>query len=103
LRKELLQLKGIGEETADSILLYVAGKPVFVVDTYTKRVLTRMGIVDKKTSYLKIKKIIERSLSSDLKHYKESRALFVELGKRFCRTSPKCNDCPLESVCQKHI
>ena len=99
LRKELLQLKGIGEETADSILLYAAGKPVFVVDAYTKRVLTRIGIVDKKTSYLKIKEIIERSLSSDLKHYKELRALFVELGKRFCRTSPKCNDCPLESVC----
>lgn len=103
LREELLQLKGIGEETAESILLYAAGKPVFVVDAYTKRILIRMKIVRKESSYLEIKKIIEKELPLDLKAYKELRALFVELGKNFCRTSPQCNGCPLESVCQKYI
>ena len=103
LRKELLRLKGIGEETADSILLYAAKKLVFVVDAYTKRILTRLGIIKKGTSCSEIKKMIWRELPVDLKTYKELRALFVELGKRFCKATPQCDGCPLESVCQKHI
>lgn len=103
LREELLRLKGIGEETADSILLYAAQKPVFVVDLYTKRILERLGIVKKGSSFSEIKAIIEKELPPDLKIYKELRALFVELGKRYCRPKPYCNNCPLESVCQKHI
>lgn len=103
LREELLQLKGIGEETADSILLYAAEKPVFVVDAYTKRILTRMRAVTHVASYSKIKKLIEESLSSNIRVYKELRALFVELGKNFCKVKPQCKGCPLESVCQKYI
>ena len=103
LRKELLQLKGIGEETTDSILLYAAGKPVFVIDAYTKRILTRLGIARKEASCSEIKEMIESELPLDLKTYKELRALFVVLGKKFCKTTPRCNGCPLESICQKHI
>jgi endonuclease-3 related protein len=103
LRKELLQLKGIGEETADSILLYAAQKPVFVVDVYTRRILERMGAVAKGSSSSEIKTIAEKQLPPDLKTYKELRALFVEVGKRFCKVKPHCEGCPLESVCQKRI
>ena len=103
LREELLQIKGIGEETANSILLYVAERPVFVVDVYTKRILVRIGIVNQRSSFSEIKKLIEKELPSDLKTYKELRALFVELGKNFCKTKPQCKNCPLKSVCQKRI
>jgi len=103
LREELLQIKGIGEETADSILLYAADRPVFVVDAYTQRILVRLGIVTRKSSFSEIKKLIESELLPDLKMYKELRALFVELGKNFCKTVPNCQNCPLGSVCQKRI
>lgn len=103
LKQELLQLKGIGEETANSILLYAAGKPVFVVDVYTKRILTRMGIVRRETSCSEIKKLVEKDLPLNLMIYKELRALFVELGKSFCKIKPRCKECPLESVCQRCI
>ena len=103
LREEFLRLKGIGEETADSILLYAAEKPVFVVDAYTKRILERMGVVNEKTELSGIKKMIEEEITPDLKTYKELRALFVELGKKFCKTKPQCDNCPLESVCPKYV
>lgn len=103
LRRELLQITGIGPETADSILLYAAEKPVFVIDVYTERILERIGVVNKNAELSEIKKLIEKEIPPDLKTYKELRALFVELGKKFCKTKPQCNSCPLESVCLKHI
>lgn len=103
LREDLLQITGIGPETADSILLFAAEKPVFVVDTYTKRALVRVGVISKEIESLAIKNLVRKEMPPDLKTHKELRALFVELGKKFCKTKPQCNSCPLESICQKHI
>jgi endonuclease-3 related protein len=102
LRKELLRIQGIGPESADSILLYAAEKPIFVVDTYTKRLLVRMGIIRKDTKYSEIKDLIQREIKPNLKLYKELRALFVETGKQFCRVQPLCDKCPLNRFCQKN-
>ncbi|MCD6225523.1 hypothetical protein J7J95_00360 [bacterium] len=101
LRKELLGIKGIGEESADSILLFAAEKPVFVVDAYTKRIFVRLGIVQEKASYSQIKEKVEKEIPPSLKDYKELRALLVLLGKKYCKTVPRCQECPLASGCPR--
>ncbi len=98
LRKKLLSVKGIGYETADSILLYACEKPFFVVDAYTKRALRRLEMIDT-DNYEKIRTFFEDSLPRDLSLYKEFHALLVELGKRYCRTKLICQDCPLNNIC----
>jgi len=95
LRSCLLQIKGIGPETADSILLYALQKPVFVVDAYTKRILSRHGVVDNSTDYQSIQQIFQESLPRDHKLYNEYHALIVRVGKTFCRKKPLCERCPL--------
>jgi endonuclease-3 related protein len=95
LREKILMVKGVGPETADSILLYAAGKPIFVVDAYTRRVLSRHGIIDG-ASYGEIQDLLMRSLPSDVSLFKEYHALFVRLAKTFCKTEPLCTGCPLE-------
>ena len=96
LRKELLSIHGIGEETADSILLYALDKPFFVVDTYTRRILTRQGVIKGREPYSEIQRLFMESLPADVELYKEYHALLVELGKRYCKTrSPLCLECPL--------
>ncbi len=100
-REELLSIKGIGKETADSILLYAGNKLVFVVDAYTFRILTRLGIWKEKFSYEKIREFVEAKLPKDLEIYKETHALFVELGKNFCKKRPACESCPLNRICKK--
>ncbi len=99
LREKLLGIKGIGKETADSILLYGLKKESFVVDNYTKRILKRHGIIYGKEGYDEIKEIFENSLPRDLKTYQIYHALFVELGKTFCKKIPYCKGCPLEDFC----
>lgn len=99
-RGELLKLKGIGVETADSILLYAFGKPYFVVDAYTKRVFKRLGFLKGRESYEEIREMFEENLPRDRELYKEFHALIVELGKRFCRKEPKCSGCPLNGRCK---
>lgn len=96
LRKELLSWKGIGAETADSILLYAARRPVFVVDAYTKRFLSRHGICEKKASYDSVAKLFTDNLPEDVQLYNEYHALIVKLGKEHCNTKPRCEGCPLE-------
>ncbi len=96
LRKELLSWKGIGPETADSILLYAAKRPVFVVDAYTKRFLSRHGWCDKKASYDSVAKLFTDNLPKDVQLYNEYHALVVRLCKEHCNTKPKCEGCPLE-------
>ncbi len=96
LRKELLSWKGIGAETADSILLYAAERPVFVVDAYTKRFLSRHGWCDEKASYDSVAKLFTDQLPEDVQLYNEYHALIVRLGKEHCNTKPKCEGCPLE-------
>lgn len=98
LREKLLTVKGIGHETADSILLYACDKLFFVVDTYTKRALRRLGMIET-DSYEQIRSFSENSLPRDLNLYKEFHALFVELGKRFCKAKPICEKCPLNDIC----
>jgi len=95
LRKKLLEVKGIGPETADSILLYSLRKPIFVVDAYTKRILWRHGLISEKASYEEIQKLFMDYLPSDKKLFNEYHALFVHLGKTLCKKIPKCNVCPL--------
>jgi endonuclease III related protein len=96
LREALLGVKGIGPETADAILLYAAGKPTFVVDTYTHRVLARHGWIGYDADYHEIKDYFESGLPRDVKLYNEYHALMVRVGKEFCRkTNPKCEACPL--------
>ncbi len=101
IRKELLQVKGIGEETADSILLYAGHMPSFVVDAYTKRVFSRLGgfEINDKTPYHKVKALFEENLPRDVKLFKEYHALIVRLAKEHCNTVPKCGGCPLAALC----
>ncbi len=126
LRAELLELNGVGPETADSILLYAGNHPVFVVDAYTRRVLLRHGIIHEKTGYEEIRSMIEQAISSSegeslvaknagsdprhpvsrmsssvrselAQHYNELHALIVRVGNHYCRAKPICEGCPLQS------
>ncbi len=99
LRSELLKVKGVGPETCDAILLYAGHKPSFVVDSYTKRLFHRLGLLDGKECYEEIRIIFMNSLPADVQVYNEYHAVIVEHCKRFCRKKPACSDCPLKSVC----
>jgi endonuclease-3 related protein len=99
LREQLLSVKGIGPETADSMVLYAAGKPVFVVDAYTHRILSRHGLLPEDADYFQIQEIFMDSLEEDTALFNEYHALLVQLGKDFCKKSkPQCGDCPLAGV-----
>jgi endonuclease-3 related protein len=98
LREELLSIKGIGPETADSILLYALDRPVFVVDAYTARIAARHYLIDAGAVYDEIKELFESHLPSDIKIFNEYHALLVRLGKEFCRPTPKCETCPLNHL-----
>jgi len=96
LRKQLLCVNGIGPETADSILLYALNKPVFVIDAYTKRILSRHRFIKEDSSYEETQNLFMKNLKNDIKLYNEYHALLVKLGKEFClKNKPKCNICPL--------
>jgi len=99
LRQKLLKVHGIGPETADSILLYALEKPVFVIDAYTKRVLSRHGIMASEKSYDELQELFHDSFKRDVRLYNEYHALFVRVGKTFCkRTKPLCEQCPLNDM-----
>ena len=96
LREELLAVHGVGPETADSILLYAGGLPVFVVDTYTHRVFARHGWIGFDADYHMIQDHFQSGLPEDVKLYNEYHALLVYLGKHYCRKKkPQCEQCPL--------
>ena len=98
LRQQLLQVHGIGPETADSILLYAGQHPVFVVDAYTRRILERHGLATGKESYEQIRALFDRSLPADPQLFNEYHALIVHTGKHFCRKQqPDCAHCPLRT------
>ncbi|MDI6916519.1 MAG: endonuclease III domain-containing protein [Thermoplasmatales archaeon] len=99
IRTELLSLNGIGNETADSILLYAGEKLKFVIDSYTVRMCERTGIKKVKT-YHQLQDFFEKNLPKDIELYKEFHALIVELGKNFCRKKPRCDECPLKNICK---
>jgi len=97
LRKEILSVKGIGPETADSILLYAGGLPVFVVDAYTKRIFSRQKLLSEEADYHQVQELFTRSLKRDVRLYNEYHALIVRLGKDFCKkTKPRCEVCPIK-------
>ena len=99
LRDELLNIKGMGPETADSILLYAGEKPVFVVDAYTKRIFSRHGFISEDADYKGVQSIFAKNLPINVKLYNEFHALIVELGKNLCRpTKPLCDICPLRRI-----
>lgn len=96
LRDKLLSVKGIGPETADSILLYGGGKPVFVIDAYTHRVLVRHGLIGEEADYGEMQEFFVDRLPEDAGLYNEYHALLVCLGKEFCKKrNPLCGQCPL--------
>jgi endonuclease-3 related protein len=101
LRKELLSWKGIGSETADSILLYAGGRPVFVIDAYTRRFLSRHGLCNEKASYNDLAQLFTNHLPNNAQLFNEYHALIVQLGKNHCKTKPKCTGCPLEKITLK--
>jgi len=96
LRAKLLDVRGIGPETADSILLYGLKKPIFVVDAYTRRILSRHGVLSEKATYDEIQRLFMSHLPIDERLFNEYHALFVHLGKTLCKKKPKCELCPLE-------
>ncbi|MCS7123634.1 MAG: endonuclease III domain-containing protein [Candidatus Aenigmarchaeota archaeon] len=99
LRKQLLSVNGIGKETADAIMLYAFDKLSFVVDGYTIRIFSRLGLINE-IGYERVKRIFETNLPKNVEIYKEYHALIVELGKNFCRKIPKCLYCPLKKRCK---
>ncbi len=95
LRNQLLTVKGIGLETADSILLYAFGKPTFVIDAYTRRFMSRHQMVPADIAYAPLQKIFLSHLNPDVQTFNEYHALIVQLGKSYCRSKPLCEGCPL--------
>ena len=101
-RTSLLSIKGIGPETADSILLYAASFPAFVIDSYTFRIFERLGLYTGKKNYHKLQKLITDYIDEDIEIYGDYHAQIVELGKNYCRKlKPICTSCPLLAVCPK--
>jgi len=99
LRKTLLAVRGVGPETADSILLYALGKPVFVVDAYTKRIAMRHNLCAEDDGYHELQAIFADALPGDVPLYNEYHALLVRVGKERCRPrKPLCSGCPLQDV-----
>ena len=103
LRKQLLAIYGIGEETADSIILYAAGKPIFVIDAYTRRILNRIGIVPHNNSYSTYQTLFMEGLSADTQLFNEYHALLVCHAKNVCRTLPLCQQCCLKDICKHYL
>jgi endonuclease-3 related protein len=99
LRLELLSIYGIGEETADDILVYAAGLPSFVIDTYTKRILRRLGQAPDTDRYATHQALFHENLRPDTPLFNEFHALFDRHAKDTCRRVPLCRDCCLMQLC----
>jgi len=100
LRRQLLSVWGIGEETADSMILYAAGKPIFVIDTYTRRIISRLGLAPADNNYAAYQYLFMDNLPPDAALFNEYHALLVSLGKNVCRSRPLCQQCCLQDMCK---
>ncbi len=100
LRQQLLSVYGIGQETADSIILYATGKPIFVIDAYTRRILNRIGLAPDGNGYAAYQALFMDNLTADAGLFNEYHALLVRLGKDVCRKKPLCLKCCLNGICQ---
>ncbi|MCK4293250.1 MAG: endonuclease III domain-containing protein [Planctomycetes bacterium] len=98
LRTELLAVKGIGPETADSILLYAFDRPIFVVDAYTARIAVRHHLIEPDADYEQLQDLFQSNLPQDVRLFNEYHALLVRLGKDLCKPKPKCPACPLQHL-----
>lgn len=99
LRQQLLSIHGIGQETADSIILYAANKPIFVIDAYTRRIINRIGLAPDRNSYAAYQTLFMGHLPPDTGLFNEYHALLVCLGKNVCRSRPLCQQCCLNNIC----
>lgn len=102
LRSKLLSVNGVGPETADSILLYAAYKPIFVIDAYTKRIFSRLGFTAPHADYETLQRFFMGHLPRRRGLYNEYHALIVEHAKTTCQPRPKCGHCPLNGMCHYH-
>ena len=100
LREQLLSIHGIGEETADSIILYAANKPIFVIDAYTRRIISRLGLAPEGNSYTAYQCLFMNNLDSNVELFNEYHALLVRLAKDACRSRPFCQQCCLKDICR---
>ena len=100
LRVELLEVPGIGRETADSLLLYAGHQPTFVVDAYTKRLFVRLGLIGEDAGYEELRALFMENLPADVPLYNEYHALIVQHGKERCRKTPVCGGCPIAVRCR---
>jgi endonuclease-3 related protein len=101
LRAALLAVHGVGRETADTIALYAAGRPLFVVDAYTRRILTRLGLARGDEPYDALQGLFHRRLPRDAALFNDYHAQLVRLGKNVCRPRPLCDECPRATVCAR--
>ncbi|MEW5973287.1 MAG: endonuclease III domain-containing protein [Pseudomonadota bacterium] len=99
LRSGLLGVHGVGPETADDIMLYAFGRPVFVIDAYTRRILGRLGLIDPTMGYEHLRAVIEAELGADVPLFNQYHALLVAHGKVICRPRPRCAACVLREGC----
>ncbi|MDK2889794.1 MAG: endonuclease related protein [Methanoculleus sp.] len=98
LRERLLALRGLGKETADTILLYACEKPVFVVDAYTRRIFSRYGLLPEGASYDRTQRLFADNLEEDVELFNDYHAQIVRLGNAVCKKSPLCDRCPIREV-----
>lgn len=100
MRPALLSVKGLGPESVDDVLLYGFHRPIFVVDAYTRRIFSRLGLVSPRIDYAGLQSIFHDALSRDAARFNEFHALIVTLGKSYCRPrTPRCGTCPLQPDC----
>ena len=99
LRNELLSIHGIGPETADSIILYAAHRPIFVIDAYTRRIIGKLGLSPSRDDYTAFQALFMENLPADEKLFNEYHALFVRHGKEACKKKPICDPCCLKDLC----
>lgn len=99
LREDLLSVRGVGAETADSVLLYAGGRPTFVIDAYTRRILERLGIEPALKTYEGYRELFMDHLPADPALFNEFHAQLVYLGKDYCRKKPLCPECPVQEIC----
>jgi endonuclease-3 related protein len=103
LRQQLLGVHGIGPETADDILLYAFGRPVFVIDAYTRRIFQRLGLIEGGEDYEALRRLFETRLDTDVMLFNEYHALIVAHAKDVCRPRPRCDTCCLRGLCPSRV
>ena len=103
LRAAILSVRGVGPETADDIVLYAFGRPVFVIDAYTRRAFSRLGLIKGDENYETLRRMFENALPKSAALFAEYHALILHHGAHYCRKKPLCADCPLAADCPSKV